>query len=59
VVYDGSSKEFVNKYDMEENIGVKQKLYYKTWQGAYYKEYLLYTSKYINPNYCLHFYWSS
>jgi hypothetical protein len=44
---------------MEENIGVKQKLYCKTWQGANYKEYLLCTSKYINPNYCLHFYWSS
>ena len=25
--------EFVNKYDMEENIGVKQKLYCKTWRG--------------------------
>jgi hypothetical protein len=44
---------------MEENIGVKKKLHCKTWGGAYYKEYLLCTSKYINPNSCLHFCWSS
>jgi hypothetical protein len=53
-VYDGSIKEFVNKHDIEENIGIKQKLCCKTWRGAYYKEHLLCTSKSINPNSYLH-----
>jgi hypothetical protein len=44
---------------MEEYIDVNQKLYYKTWHGTYYKEYLLWTSKSINPNSYLHFHWSA